>query len=199
MGGKRFDVLLREVISGKPMQQEWSKEQVLKNVAWLQRMNARGHNIFIRPSDEYGLALLSALKGCDLAKMSRDGLVPAVSIEISSDEFEAWVKLSHRALPAQLRRLAELELTRLVVDAKKELVSDGYGRLAGFVNLGNGPDGIRRASHVLAHAGSPEISQKAQVCLERARMMLEDRNKNLQSKVSVLGFPSHVKPRTRGH
>lgn len=197
MGVERFDLLLREVISGISLQREWGTDQVLKNVAWLQRMNARGHNIFIRPSGEHGLALLGPLKGDDLSKMSRDRLVPAVSIEISSDEFEAWLKLSHRALPAQLRRLAELELTRLLVDAKKEIVNDGYGRLAGFVNLENSLDGIRRANYVLAHTGSAEISQNAKVCLERARTVLEGRNKDLQSNVSVLGLPSNAKPRGR--
>jgi hypothetical protein len=198
LGVERFDVLLREVISGKPMQREWSTDQVLKNVAWLKRMNARGHNIFVRPSGEHSLVLLSALKGGDLAKMSRDGLVPAVSIEIANNEFEAWVKLSQRALPAQFRRLAELELMRLVPDAGKEMVSDGYGRLAGFEHLGNDLDGIRRASYVLAYAGSSEISQNAKVCLGRARTMLEHKNKNFQSKVPVMGLPSHKKPRGRG-
>jgi hypothetical protein len=191
-------VLLREVISGKPMHREWSTDQVLKNVAWLQRMNARGHNIFVRPSGEHGLALLGALKGGDLAKMSGDGLVPALGIEISSDEFEAWVKLSHQALPEQLRRLAEFELMRLIVGARKESVSNGYGRLAGFVNQGNDPNSIQRGSHVLAHAGSGEISQKAKACLERARTMLEDRNKNFQRKERAWVLPSHAKPRARG-
>jgi len=198
MGGERFDVLLREVISGKPMQRGWGTDQLLKNVAWLQRMNARGHNILIRPSGEHGLALLGALKGSDLAKMSRNGLVPAVSIEIARDEFEAWVKLSRRPLPAQLRCLAELELMRLVVDAKEKMVSDGYGRLAGFVNLRNGPDGIQRASHMLAHEGEAEISRQVKACLERARTMWQDRNAHLQSKVSVLSLASQAKPRARG-
>jgi len=195
MGGERFNLLLREVINGKPMQREWSTDEVLKNVAWLQRMNARGHNIFIRPSGEHGLALLGALKGGDLVKMSRDGLVPAVSIEISNDEFEAWVKLSHRALPAQLRRLAELELMRLVVDARKEMVNDGYGRMAGFVNLWSIPNGVRQASHVLAHEGSAEISQQARVCLKRVRTMLGDKNNSLRGRVLVPGPPGHAKPR----
>jgi hypothetical protein len=198
MGGERFDLLLREVTSGKPTQREWSKDQVLKNVEWLQRMNARGHNIFIRPSGEHGLALLGALKGGDLAKMSRDGLVPAVSIEIANDEFEAWVKLAHRTLPAQLRRLAESELMRLVVDATKDMVGDGYGRLAGFVNLWTGPGSIRRANEVLVHSGSAEISQHAKACLERTRTMLENKNKKLQSNILVLSSPSQAKPRARG-
>lgn len=198
MGGERFDLLLREVSSGKPMQREWSTDQVLKNVAWLQRMNARGHNIFIRPSGEHGLALLGALKGGDLAKIIRGGLEPAVSIEIARDEFEAWVKLSQRVLPAQLRHLAELELMRLAVDARKELVSDGYGRLAGFVNLRNGSDGIWRGCHVLAHEGSVGVSEKAKAGLEHARMMLKDRSKNVQSKLPMVGLPSHAKPGARG-
>lgn len=188
MGGERFDLLLRELISGKSMRREWSTDQVLKNVAWLQRMNVRGHNIFIRPSGEHGLALVGALKGSDLAKMSRDGIVPAVSIEISNDEFEAWVKLSQRALPAQLRRLAELELMRLVVDNKKEMVSDGYGQLAGFANLRNGPDSIWRASYVLAHAGGTEVSPKAALHLELTKKSLEAKNRHVHQRSPVLSF-----------
>lgn len=198
MGGERFDLLLREVISGKPMLREWSMDQVLNNVAWLQRMNARGHNIFIRPSGEHGLALLGALKGGDLAKMSRHGLLPAVSVEIARDEFEAWVRLSQRTIPAQLRRLAELELMRFVVDARKEMVSDGYGWLAGFVNLRKRPDCILLAGHVLAHAGSAEISQQAKVCLEHGRIMLEDEGNNLQGKVPLLNPSGLAKSRARG-
>jgi hypothetical protein len=190
-------VLLREVISGKPIQKEWSTDQVLKNVAWLQRMNARGHNIFIRPNGEHGLALLGALSGDDLAKMSREGLVPAVSIEIARDEFEAWVKLSNKTLPAELRRLAELELMGLIADARKEMVNAGYGRLAGFVNLGNDLDSIWRVSYVLARRESTWISQNAKVWLERAQTVFEDRNKDIQSSVSVLVLKNQAK--SRGH
>nr|WP_145649717.1 relaxase/mobilization nuclease domain-containing protein [Pseudoduganella lurida] len=197
LGGKQFDVLLREVISGKPIQKEWSTDQVLKNVAWLQRMNARGHNIFIRPNGEHGLALLGALNGDDLAKMSREGLVPAVSIEIARDEFEAWVKLSNRTLPAELRRLAELELMGLITDARKKIVNAGYGRLAGFVNLGNDLDSIWRVNYVFARKESTKISQNAKFWLERARTMFEDRNKDIQSNVSVLVLPNQAK--SRGH
>jgi hypothetical protein len=134
MGVERFDVLLRDPKSGATITREWSKAEMLRSVAWLKRMNAKGENIYVRPGGAHGLVLLHSLRIPNLASMRSKGFAPTITIRVTSDEFQAWVKLSDGALPEQMRRRAEAELASAFGCEGNAVVNDGYGRLAGCVN-----------------------------------------------------------------
>ena len=88
------------------MNREWSRAEVEQSTAWLKRMNAKGNDIYIRPAGEHGLVLMDDLTPGALRNMARDGFAPAATVETSPGNFQAWVKLSDKALPADVRHIA---------------------------------------------------------------------------------------------
>jgi hypothetical protein len=43
-------VLVRDQTMGLELKREWTKPELLKSIAWLKRMNARGSEVFVRPA-----------------------------------------------------------------------------------------------------------------------------------------------------
>ncbi len=197
LGCRQFELLLRDVNNGELKQCEWDFDQVLENVPWLKRMNARGHSIFVRPSGKHGFAFLSGLVEDNLLKMARDGLTPSASVEIASGEFEAWVKMAHRVLPEHLRYIAKLDLVGSLSIADKNTASDGYCVLADFIHHGIVRDGIWRQNHVLSHAGSAQVRSKATSWLDFARTKLEPESESFQYCEATLRPLSKLKSRAR--
>ena len=147
----RFEVGIREAKTGQMMNREWSRAEVEQSTAWLKRMNAKGNDIYIRPAGEHGLVLLDDLKSAALRNMARDGFAAAATIETSPGNFQAWVKLSDKALPADVRHLAARGLAQRYGGDPNSADSRHYGRLAGFTN--QKPEHTRegRQPYVLAH------------------------------------------------
>ena len=147
----RFEVGIREAKTGQMMNREWSRAEVEQSTAWLKRMNAKGNDIYIRPAGEHGLVLLDDLKSAALRNMARDGFAAAATIETSPGNFQAWVKLSDRPLPAEVRSIAARGLAQRYGGDPNSADSRHYGRLAGFTN--QKPEHTRegRQPFVLAH------------------------------------------------
>ena len=147
----RFEVGIREAKTGQMMNREWSGAELEQSTAWLKRMNAKGNDIYIRPAGEHGLVLLDDLTPVALRSMARDGLAAAATIETSPGNFQAWVKLSDKALPADVRHLAARGLAQRYGGDPNSADSRHYGRLAGFTN--QKPEHTRegRQPYVLAH------------------------------------------------
>ena len=67
---------------GQTLQRAWTSAELEKGVGWLKRMNARGHDIAIRPAGEHGLVLVAGLterrrgaygrRGLDVGRDHRD-------------------------------------------------------------------------------------------------------------------------------
>ena len=53
---------LREAKTGQTMHRAWSRSDLVQSAAWLKRMNAQGHDVYIRPAGEHGLVLVDDLK-----------------------------------------------------------------------------------------------------------------------------------------
>lgn len=147
----RFEVGIREAKTGQMMNREWSRAELEQSTAWLKRMNAKGNDIYIRPAGEHGLVLMDDLKPSALRSMARDGFVAAATIETSPGNYQAWVKLSGNALPADVRHLAARGLAQRYGGDPNSADSRHYGRLAGFTN--QKPEHTRegRQPYVLAH------------------------------------------------
>jgi RepB DNA-primase from phage plasmid/Relaxase/Mobilisation nuclease domain len=173
MGVGRFEVLLRDAASGKTTKRQWSKAELLQNVAWLKRMNARGNDVHVRPAGEHGLVLLDGLKAENLAAMRSKGFEPAVTVETRRGHFQAWVKLSERPLPEQVRELAAAGLANALGDSPAPADRNRFGRLAGFTNHDVAPlIGVQRP-YVLAHEGQGMAASGAQAYLERIGQTLK--------------------------
>jgi len=133
MGSERFEVGVFDASTERMIPRVWDRDTVLKSVAWLRYENLNGRNIYIRPAGEHHLSLVDDLKGAAIQKMKKEGFVPAVLVETSPGNFQAW--LNHGK---QLQRsLSTAVAKRLAAKFHGDLGSADwrhFGRLAGFTN-----------------------------------------------------------------
>jgi hypothetical protein len=127
MGATRFEVGVFDPNSEQMILRTWDRDMVLKSIAWLRYENLNGRNIYIRPAGEHHL------KGTAIQKMKRQGFVPAVLVETSPGNFQAW--LNHGK---QLERSLSTAVAKsLATEFRGDLGSADwrhFGRLAGFTN-----------------------------------------------------------------
>lgn len=133
MGSERFEVGVFDATTERMIPRVWGKDTVVKSIAWLRYENLNGRNIYIRPAGEHHLSLVDDLKGAAIQKMKREGFVPAVVVETSLGNFQAW--LNHGK---QLERnLSTAVAKNLAAKFHGDLGSADwrhFGRLAGFTN-----------------------------------------------------------------
>jgi hypothetical protein len=122
----------------------WDSGTIAKSVPWLRHQNRKGRNIYIRPKGEHDLSMVDDLTADAISAMKQTGFNPAVIVETSPDNFQAWLKhngrLSKEVSTAAARALAEkFGGDRGAADWRH------FGRLAGFTN--------RKAKHLDASTG----------------------------------------------
>ena len=128
MGAGRYEVLIVSAKTGRQTKREWSASELVKGVPWLKRMNAQGGDIYLRPLDGLVLLLVDALDAQAVNDMRREGLAPAVTVETSSQRFQAWIKVSGHPLPEGGRKPTVAGLARGFSKVGE------FGRLAGLTN-----------------------------------------------------------------
>jgi RepB DNA-primase from phage plasmid len=138
MAAEDFEVGLFKPAVEMPSEPEmlprvWNAENLIKSVSWLKFQNRKGRNIYIRPKGEHRLSLVDDLPAETLEKMKASGFTPALIVETSPGNFQAWLNhgrvLSRNVSSAAARSLAEqFEGDRGSADWRH------YGRLAGFTN-----------------------------------------------------------------
>jgi hypothetical protein len=111
----------------------WCAETILKSIPWLRLQNRDGRNIYVRPKGEHHLSLIDDLTKDSVSMMKARGFNPALLVETSPDNFQAWLKhpeqLSKEVSTAAARALAEkFNGDRGAADWRH------FGRLAGFTN-----------------------------------------------------------------
>jgi hypothetical protein len=111
----------------------WKAEDLLRSLDWLKLQNSQGRNIYIRPKGEHNLSLVDDLKVEVLDLMGASGFKPAVVVETSPGNYQAWLKhpriLATETSTAAARALAE------AFDGDKGAADwRHFGRLAGFTN-----------------------------------------------------------------
>ena len=134
MGQDRYQVGIRDD-AGCWMTRTWSEDQILRSLGWLRHKNAGGEDIYIRPAPEtdHDLVLLDDLDEDALDALEADGLRPAVIVETSPSNWQAWIKLPSRE-PSAVRTEISRQLARTYGADRGAVGADRYGRLAGFTN-----------------------------------------------------------------
>jgi len=133
MGCEAFDIgVLRQ--SGRMLLRErWTQQQIVAAVLWLKHENARGAHIFVRPHGEHALSLLDDLSTDAVMSMEASGFEPAVLVETSPRNFQAW--LNHgRILNRELSTRVAKELAARFGGDPSSADWRHFGRLAGFTN-----------------------------------------------------------------
>lgn len=137
MGCELFEVgLFKPTATGKEpvmLPRTWDVDTLLRSVSWLRHQNRDGRNIYIRPKGEHNLSLVDDLNTEKVQAMKAAGFRPALVIQTSPGNFQAWLKhpgtLGKEVSTAAARTLAEkFGGDRGAADWRH------FGRLAGFTN-----------------------------------------------------------------
>jgi hypothetical protein len=137
MGSELFEVGLYDPDPGatEPIMipRIWDSETIVKSVAWLRHQNSEGRNIYIRPKGEHDLSMVDDLSKDAVATMRQAGFNPALVVETSPGNYQAWLRhperLGKEVSTAAARALAEkFGGDRGAADWRH------FGRLSGFTN-----------------------------------------------------------------
>jgi len=122
----------------------WATETILKSIAWLRLQNREGRNIYVRPKGEHDLSLVDDLTKDAVSTMKATGFNPAVVVETSPNNFQAWLKHPER-LSKEVSTVAARALAERFGGDRGAADCRHFGRLAGFTN--------RKAKYVDAGTG----------------------------------------------
>ena len=111
----------------------WDVPSLLRSVSWLRFQNAAGRNIYVRPRGEHNLSLVDDLSASAIERMKQTGFAPAVVVETSPGNFQAWLK-HPQSLPKELSTATARQLAREFGGDVGAADWRHFGRLAGFTN-----------------------------------------------------------------
>jgi hypothetical protein len=159
MGCDVFEVgLFKPTATGKEpamLPRTWDVQALLRSIPWLKHQNQGGRNIYIRPKGEHNLSLIDDLTGDRVEQMKATGFTPALVVQTSPGNFQAWLK--HPAtLPRELSTAAARELATKFEGDRGAADWRHFGRLAGFTNRKEkyrGPQGLFPFVLLAEHTG----------------------------------------------
>jgi hypothetical protein len=134
MHAEVFEIGLFDPSSSRQMlPRVWDRSTVVQSIPWLRLKNGRGRNIYIRPSGEHRLTLIDDLGWRAVGRLKEEGYEPAVIVETSPGNFQAW--LNHgKILPKEVSTFAARLLARRFLGDPASADWRHFGRLAGFTN-----------------------------------------------------------------
>src|SRR5260370_26629173 len=91
MSCERFDVGIKRDAGEMILSEGQGALEVEATIKWLRHENAKGAHIYIRPAGLHGLSLIDDLTVEAIDRMKAEGFEPAVVIETSSNNFQAWL------------------------------------------------------------------------------------------------------------
>jgi hypothetical protein len=130
--------LYKPAVDGKAIEPEmlprtWDKATLLKSVGWLKYQNSQGRNIYIRPKGEHALSLVDDLNAAALERMKSEGFQPAIIVETSPGNFQAWLNHGH-VLPRVESTAAARALAERFGGDRGAADWRHFGRLSGLTN-----------------------------------------------------------------
>jgi hypothetical protein len=123
--------------SGRMMLAENCSARLIPSaLRWLRQENARGAHIFVRPAgaDQLVFSLLDDLTRDAIVEMKRVGFEPAIVVETSPGNFQAWIRHARVLEDQRAASLAAKELARRFHGDLSAAGWRHFGRLAGFTN-----------------------------------------------------------------
>ncbi len=167
LGCAQFVVRLVQARDGKEEMRQWSERELLRSLAWLKRMNARGYDVTVRPAGPHGLLLLDGLQEADLQRLDARGWQSAAVVEVQHGRFQAWIKLSRHPVADALRGQAASRLASDLYRSASAITVAEFGALAGLTchapHMAEGP----AARYALLQASGGTVATAAAPCLER--------------------------------
>src|SRR6266849_5863017 len=170
---------------GAMLPRVWDLDTLLRSVSWLRLKNLEGRNIYIRPSGEHALSLIDDASAQAIELMKSEGFAPAVVLETSPGNFQAW--LCHgQILPKHLSTFAARLLASCFGGDPASTDWRHYGRLAGFTNR---KDKYRRTDgtfpYVRLHEASGMVYARADEFLAEVEGLYEAEQSKLPPPASL--------------
>src|SRR5947209_7628276 len=133
MAAGGFEVGVFDSESERMILRTWNEEAIIKSISWLRFENLKGRNIYIRPAGTHALSLVDDLTALTVQRMKTQGFSPAVVVETSPCNFQAW--LQHGAtLDKSLSTAVAKALAKEFDGDQGSADWRHFGRLAGFTN-----------------------------------------------------------------
>ena len=189
----RFELGLFNREQGKMIPRTWDGDEVIKAVPWLKVMNAKGHDIFIRPEGSTGLVFFDDLTMGVIQRLEDDGLTPAVIIESSPLNYHGWIRVSNSPIPSDLAT-AVCKVLASQYDGDTDSADwRHYGRLAGFTNRKvKYIDENGRLPFVLLSSGKGKLAENSQQLLKLGQEELTRRKAELEKRRELITARAHV-------
>lgn len=186
VGAGRWQIMVStpDTKGGKIERQTWTAHQMFepKNIRWLQASNANFADVYVRPMDRR-IILLDNLNAGQIKRLQDMSFAPAVVLETSIDNYQAWIRLLPSEAPEpspEVAKRASRLLTKAFGGDPAAVGAERFGRMPGFVNRkpkhdrrGKGPwVTLKEASGVIAAAGRilvARIEKALQEAAERLR------------------------------
>jgi hypothetical protein len=132
-------------------------------------MNARGHDVRIKPQGNHGLVLIGGLDERQLTHLEKTGFKPAITIEKHQGEYEVWIKLSNNFVESPIKESLKAELAKRLGGVHLP----DYGRLAGFTNQNVSPHLEGLQPYVLARNTTGKVAEKGTEWVQVMREKIE--------------------------
>jgi hypothetical protein len=133
MGCERFDLGIRRDGGEMILREGQGAVEIEEAIKWLRHENAKGAHIYVRPAGFHALSLIDDLSAEAIERMKAEGFKPAVVVETSPDNFQAW--LNHgRVLDAVTSTCAAKQLAERFGGDPSSADWRHFGRLSGFTN-----------------------------------------------------------------
>ncbi len=133
MGCERFDIGIKRDAGEMILREGQGAMEISAAIKWLRHENAKGAHIYVRPAGAHGLSLLDDISAEAIERMKMEGFEPAVVVETSPNNFQAW--LNHgQVLDAAMSTCAAKQLAERFGGDPSSADWRHFGRLAGFTN-----------------------------------------------------------------
>ena len=183
--GLGLDVVEISVIGGdRPHVRTMTPDEVIADLPRLKRANKAGCSIYVRgPRDrDHDLVLIDDIDRFTPKRMEADGLKPAVVIETSPDNFQAWLRLGVPT-PADVRHEVSRILCERYGGDAGAIDPHQSGRLAGFTNPKPEHKSGRYSPFVKLHSYAGRVGVAVRDLLSAAKSAL--RAKPKAAKVNI--------------
>src|SRR6266478_6248503 len=133
IGCLRFDIGIKRDAGEMILREAQRALEIEATIKWLRYENAKGAHICVRPAGTHSLSLIDDLTAEAIERMRADGFEPAVVVETSPNNFQAWLNHGQVLEAAMSTRAAKALVERFGGDPASADWRH-FGRLAGFTN-----------------------------------------------------------------
>jgi len=133
MGCERFELGIRRDAGEMILREGQGAIEIEGAIKWLRHENAKGAHIYVRPAGTHRLSLIDDLSAEAIERMKAEGFEPAVVVETSLNNFQAWLNHGQVLAAAASTRAAKRLAERFGGDPSSADWRH-FGRLAGFTN-----------------------------------------------------------------